>query len=617
MCGICGFTGQIPDAKKVLEHMKDTIRHRGPDSEGSYLDEGISMGFRRLSLVDLQHGNQPMCSPGGLVLTFNGEIYNHASLRQLLQKKGCQFKTQSDTEVLLHGYEVWGTELLTKLRGMFAFVIWDREKQILFGARDPFGIKPLYYTVQKNQLVYGSEIKAILQHPDVPKKVNREALENYLTFQYSVLPETFFEDIYKLPPAHYFIFQSGRMQLKQYWEPRFEPDPSKTLDQYVSEIETAMQDSVNVHAQADVEVGAFLSSGVDSSYITATYPGKQTFTVGFDYNRYNEISYAKALSDELHLHNTSQVVTSEDYWDSLPKIQYYMDEPLADPAAVALYFVSRTASQYVKAALSGEGADELFGGYNIYHEPQSLRPMTCLPDSVRQMMGRFGQLLPRMKGKNYLIRGSKDLPQRFIGNAFIFNEEERHRLLKQETVHYNHEQITRPYYRKAALLDEITQMQYLDLSLWLTGDILLKADKMSMANSLEVRVPFLDQKVFEVARHLPTRYRVTRKQTKYALRLAARKHLPEQVATKKKLGFPVPIRIWLRQEPYYQIVKTAFQSETAKQYFCTEELLRYLDAHKAGKADNSRKIWTIYCFLVWHQVYFETLPQQKQNDLRL
>ncbi len=550
MCGICGFTGYLPDEKNVLERMKASIQHRGPDSEGSYQDKGISMGFRRLSLVDLQHGNQPMRSEKtGLVLTFNGEIYNHQELRQILREKGYHFTSESDTEVILHGYEEWGTDLLPKLRGMFAFVIWDKEKQLLFGARDPFGIKPLYYTVQKNQLIYGSEIKAILQHPYVTKQVNPEALENYLTFQYSVLPETFFRGIYKLPPAHFFCFQNGILQCKQYWEPRFEPDNTKTLDQYVAEIEAVMQDSVNVHAQADVEVGAFLSSGVDSSYLAAISPGNKTFTVGFDYNQYNEISYAKDLSEELHLHNTNQVVTPEDYWDSLPKIQYYMDEPLADPAAVALYFVSQTASKQVKAAISGEGADELFGGYNIYHEPQSLRPLTCLPDSVRETLGNIGRMMPKMKGKNYLIRGSKELSQRFIGNAFIFSEEERHRLLKQETVHYPHEQITRPYYRKAALLDEITQMQYLDISLWLVGDILLKADKMSMANSLEVRVPFLDQKVFEVARHLPTRFRVTRKQTKYALRLAARKHLPERVAAKRSWDFQYPFEFGCGKTP--------------------------------------------------------------------
>lgn len=607
MCGICGFTGALPEAKTVLERMKETIRHRGPDSEGSYQDAGISMGFRRLSLVDLQHGEQPMQSPeNGLVLTFNGEIYNHRELRRQLEEKGCHFTTQSDTEVLLHGYKVWGVDLLPKLRGMFAFVIWDQKKQSVFGARDPFGIKPFYYTIQKNKLIYGSEIKAILQHPDVPKQVNREALENYLTFQYSVLQETFFKGIFKLPPAHYFLFQNACIQMKPYWEPRFEVDNSKTLDQYVDEIERAVQDSVHVHTQADVEVGSFLSSGVDSSYLAASYPGTKTFTVGFDYSKYNEISYAQELSEKLHLQNYHQVISADTYWDSLPQIQYYMDEPLADPAAVALYFVSKNASQYVKAALSGEGADELFGGYNIYHEPQSLRPLTCLPDSVRQVLGRVGQMVPHIKGKNYLIRGSKSLSERFIGNAFLFNEEERHRLLRQETVHYGHEEITRGYYKKAALWDEITQMQYIDLNLWLVGDILLKADKMSMANSLEVRVPFLDQKVYEVARHLPIRYRVSCKQTKVAMRLAANKHLPERVATKKKLGFPVPIRIWLRQEPYYQRVKEAFLSDTAKQYFKTEELIRYLDEHKAEKADNSRKIWAVYCFLVWHRVYFET-----------
>ena len=606
MCGICGFTGTMPGAKTILEQMKVAIRHRGPDSEGSYQDEEISMGFRRLSLVDLQHGNQPMqSSEYSLILTFNGEIYNHRDLRKQLEEKGCHFATQSDTEVLLHGYHVWGTGLLQKLRGMFAFVIWDQKKKLLFGARDPFGIKPFYYTIQKAQLIYGSEIKAILQHPNVLRQVNQEALENYLTFQYSVLPETFFKGIFKLPPAHYFVFQNSRIKLKQYWEPCFEADNMKTLEQYVDQIEQAVQDSVYVHTQADVEVGSFLSSGVDSSYLAASYPGTKTFTVGFDYSKYNEISYAQGLSQELHLHNYHQIISADTYWDSLPQIQYYMDEPLADPAAVALYFVSKNASQYVKAALSGEGADELFGGYNIYHEPQSLRPLTCLPDSVRQMLGKLGQILPPIKGKNYLIRGSKTLPERFIGNAFLFNEEERHRLLRQETVHYTHEKITQPYYKKAALWDEITQMQYIDLNLWLVGDILLKADKMSMANSLEVRVPFLDQKVYEAARHLPTRYRVSHRQTKLAMRCAAKKHLPEQVAKKKKLGFPVPIRIWLRQEPYYQRVKEAFLSDTAKQYFKPEVLIQYLEDHRTEKADNSRKIWAVYCFLVWYQVYFE------------
>ena len=608
MCGICGFTGTLANADDVLDNMMNKIVHRGPDSGGKHIDQNVALGFRRLSIIDLDHGSQPMYNEtDDIVVTFNGEIYNYQSLREELINKGHIFKNDSDTEVLLHAYEEYGEDMLNQLRGMFAFVIWDSKKELLFGARDFFGIKPFYYTIINGNIVYGSEIKSILEYPHFKKEVNIEALENYLTFQYSVLPETFFKGVYKLMPSHCFTFQNGTMNIKRYWEPTFDADNSKTLEQFVKEIDAAMQDSIKKHKISDVEVGSFLSSGVDSSYVAACFHGDKTFTVGFDYEKYNEIDYAKALSKKINIDNYSKLITTQEYWEAIPKVQYHMDEPLADPSAIALYFVSQTASKYVKVALSGEGADEFFGGYNIYREPHDLLPITRLPKPVKKILGGIAKAIPfHVKGKNYIIRGSKELQERFIGNAFMFQESEREKLLKHPTKHYHHTEITKPLYDKVKHLDDVTKMQYIDINLWLIGDILLKADKMSCAHSLEVRVPFLDKEVFKVARTLPTKFKVNKENTKYAMRIAAHRYLPDMVAEKKKLGFPVPIRVWLKEDKYYNIVKTAFTSKTAQNYFKTNEIVKFLDEHKAGKADNSRKIWTIYMFLVWHKQFFET-----------
>jgi len=606
MCGFVGFTGYLEDGETVLTNMMNKIIHRGPDSAGQHIDGKAYLGFRRLSIIDLDNGSQPMYNETNeVVIVFNGEIYNHMDLREDLINKGHVFKNNSDTEVLIHAYEEYGEDMLQKLRGMFSFVIWDSKNDTIFGARDFFGIKPFYYAVVDGNLVFASEIKSILSYPKYEKAVNDVALENYLTFQYSVLEETFFKGIYKLMPSHCLTFKDGKLDIKRYWEPKFEADESASLDVIIENIDKAMHDSIEHHKISDVEVGSFLSSGVDSSYVAATFNGDKTFTVGFDYDKYNEIDYAKALSKEINIDNYSKLITTEEYWGAISKIQYHMDEPLADPSAIALYFVSQTAAQHVKVALSGEGADEFFGGYNIYREPFALRPMQKIPKPIRVLLGKAASLIPfKIKGKNYIIRASKKLEERFIGNAFMFNEKERNKILKNPTGKYNHMDLTKPFYDKVKGLDDVTRMQYIDINFWLIGDILLKADKMSMAHSLEVRVPFLDKEVFEVARHIPTKFKVNKENTKYAMRMAANRYLPDMVAEKKKLGFPVPIRIWLRDDKYYNIVKTAFTSEGAKKYFNTSEIVKFLDDHKNGKEDNSRKIWTVYMFLVWYEDFF-------------
>ncbi len=606
MCGICGFTGQIVDRNETIKNMTDVITHRGPDSDGLFQDDYISMGFRRLSIIDLDGGTQPIYNEDkSLVITFNGEIYNYKILREQLIKAGHKFYTATASEVLIHGFEEWGEEMLPKLRGMFGFAIYNKNDGSLFIARDFFGIKPMHYTLIDGNLVYGSEIKSILQHPDFKKEFNEKALDSYLSFQYVVPPETFFKNVYCLLPGHYMWFKDGKITTTRYFEPTFEPDETLTEEKAVDEIADVFEDSIKAHKIADVEVGCFLSSGVDSSYVSTYFADQKTFTVGFDFGeKYNEISWAQELSKEIGVEHHTKIIGSEEFWSTVPKVQYYMDQPLADPSCIALYFVSNLASQYVKVVLSGEGADELFGGYTCYNVPRSLKPYSIVPFPIRRAIGKLAEKFPKVKGRAYLMRGGKRLEERFIGNAFMYDKKQKQALLKKPEIATDPQNLCKPYYDRVKDYDDITKMQYLDINLWMTGDILLKADRMSMANSLELRVPFLDKEVFNVARTIPTHLRVNGENTKYAMRKAARRRMPEKSAQKRKLGFPVPTRVWLKDEKYYNVVKKAFKSATAEKFFNTDILVSWLDGHFQGKADNSRKVWTVYVFLVWYNIYF-------------
>lgn len=608
MCGFVGFTNTKDNSNRIIEDMMDKIRHRGPDSGGKYTDGDIALGFRRLSIIDItESGDQPIYNEDkSKVLLFNGEIYNFQSIREELIAKGHIFTTKTDSEVLLHGYEEYGESLLGKLRGMFAFVIWDTKTKELFGARDFFGIKPLYYALMGNTFMFGSEIKAFLAHPDFKKELNETALENYLTFQYSPTNETFFKNVYKLPAAHCFKYKNGKLDVKRYWDINFNADEKPDMDEWVDRISDTFKNSVEAHKIADVEVGSFLSSGVDSSYVASVANVDKTFTVGFgEDEKYNEIGWAKEFSQYIGKENISKVITPEEYWGNIKKIQYHMDEPLADPSCIALYFVCNKASEYVKVVLSGEGADEIFGGYNVYKEPLGSHAYKSLPKFIRRGIGNVASHLPQKRGVNFLVRNGKDLEERFIGNAFMFTPQERKKLLKITTNAPDPTVITAPFYEKVKDKDQITKMQYLDLHLWMTGDILLKADKMSMANSLELRVPFLDKEIMSLAEQIPWRYRVSTENTKLAMRQAALRAAPPKTANKKKLGFPVPIRVWLKEDKYYGIVKDSFTSPAAEKFFNTNELVKLLDDHREGKYDNSRKIWTVFIFLQWYAVYFE------------
>ena len=607
MCGLCGFTGEIVDRDAVLENMTEVITHRGPDSKGVYTDDKISMGFRRLSIIDLDNGSQPIYNEDKtLVLMFNGEIYNYKQLRKELQEKGHVFATDTDSEVLVHGFEEWREDLLNRLRGLFGFAIWNRTDESLFIARDFFGIKPMHYTQVGGHFLYASEIKSILKFPGFEKKFNYRTLDNYLSFQYAVPPETFFEGVYCLLPGHYLWYRDGKAETTRYWEARFNPDESLTEEQAVDAIVKVFEESVNAHKISDVEVGCFLSSGVDSSYVSTYFADQKTFTVGFDFGeKYNEISWAERLSKKIGVEHHTHLISSEEFWGNVEHVQYHMDQPLADPSCIALYFVSKLASEYVKVVLSGEGADELFGGYTIYNEPHVFKAyQKILPSKFRLWLAKEVKKLPHFKGQSFIIRGSRETEEKFIGNAFMYDDEDKRRILKDPSIVTRPQSLCKKFYDRVRGYDQETKMQYLDINLWMVGDILLKADRMSMANSLELRVPFLDKEVFKVASKLPTRLRVNKKNTKYAMRQAANRHLPQETAQKEKLGFPVPTRVWLRDEKYYNIVKEKFHSETAKKFFNTDVITQFLDDHYHNKDDNSRKVWTIYIFLVWYDIYF-------------
>ncbi|MDW7672896.1 MAG: asparagine synthase (glutamine-hydrolyzing) [Bacillota bacterium] len=612
MCGFVGFADanlEI-DKMKTIESMMNTIIHRGPDSGGVYSDEKVTLGFRRLMIIDLsEDASQPMYNEDkSCVLVFNGEIYNYQELRADLIAKGHVFVSNSDSEVILHGYEEYGVELLQKVRGMFAFAIWDTNSESMLLARDFFGIKPLYYSQNTvdNSLIFGSEIKSFLKQPAFKKELNKNALRPYLTFQYSVLDETFFKGVYKLKPGHYMLYKKGQLELKRYWESRFDEE-GNSLEYYVEQIKQTMRESVNYHKISDVKVGSFLSGGIDSSYITALLMPNKTFSVGFhDYEAmFNETKLAKELSDILKIENNRYIISADDCFEKLPTILYHMDEPQSNPSAVPLYFLAGLASEYVTVVLSGEGADEIFGGYPWYQNSKLMAKYEKIPFAIRRPISLLCQRLPKNKFTGFLEKGGKRVEEKFIGEAKVFEENDALSVLKDEYKKGPSVQsITKKVYDEVKGEDDVTKMQYLDINLWLPGDILLKADKMSMAHSLELRVPFLDKEVMSLASRIPSEQRVNSINTKYALRIAANETLPDEWAKRPKLGFPVPIRYWMREQKYYDMIKEMFQSEMAKEFFNTEELVRYLDEHYTSKKNYARYIWTVYVFLVWYKKFF-------------
>lgn len=604
MCGIAGIITKREEKEELITKMSERIKHRGPDGEGYFIDDDIALAHRRLSIIDLSTGNQPMFNEDkSVVIVYNGEVYNYKELKEELLALGHTFTTTSDTEVLVHGYEEWHTDLPKHLRGMFAFAIYDKNSKELFLARDNFGIKPLYYAYMNDTFMFASEIKAFLDLPDFKKEFNEVIMQAYLEFSFVPTNETFFKGVYRLDAGSSLLFKDGNITIDKYFKLDFK-EKDQTFAEATKNIADVMKDSVNHHLLSDVEVGSFLSSGIDSSYIVSLAKPNKTYTVGYDIAKYDEISYAKDLADKLGITNKSHVITKDEYMNSLSDIFYYLDEPTSDPAAISLYFVAKLASKDVKVVLSGEGADEFFGGYNIYRYDVDMGFYNKLPFFIRHFLSNIAKLLPEFKGVNFLIRRGEKPENYYIGVNRNFSEKMARKVLKNKYP-LKAIDVTKETYAEYSNFTDIEKMQAIDINYWLMKDILLKADRMTMASGLEGRVPFIDKCVFNVAKTLPIEYKVTKENTKVALREAAKEVIPTEAYKKKKLGFPVPIREWLKDDDVYEEVKNTLNSEIAKNYFNTKVLNKLLIEHKNNKKDNYRKIWTVYCFLKWYDVFFK------------
>lgn len=605
MCGFVGFVSEIDNKDIVIKKMSDRIVHRGPDSEGFFTDDSVAFGFRRLSIIDLEEGSQPIFNEDdSKVIMFNGEIYNYQEIKADLVEKGHIFKTHTDTEVILHGFEEYGKEILQKLRGMFAFVIWDRETKVLFGARDHFGIKPFYYSPKENELLFGSEIKSFMPYPGFEKMVNQEALKHYLVFQYSVLEETFFKNVFKLRPGHCFTFSNGEMDIQPYFEIDYDPK-EKSFDEYVEMIQKEVESSVKYHQIADVEVGAFLSGGVDSSYVVSTAKPNKTYSVGFPNEGFDETVFAKELSQELKINNESKIISKEEFFDVIPMVQYHSDEPHANLSSVPLYHLAKLAAKDVKVVLSGEGADELFAGYNEYEEPTIAKIYSYLPMFIRRGIYNINKDKPHFRGKTIINKYGQTVEQRYIGQAKIMSDSEANGILQGK---YKNPilatDLTAKYYNNVQNMDDVTKRCYLDMNMWIIDDILLKADKMTMASSLELRVPFLDKEMWNLSKQIPSKYKVHGTTTKHVFRTAAESKIPLDWAKRRKAGFLVPFIHWIREEKYYDLVKEQFNKDFVDEFFDKYAINTMLENHFVGTSNEGRKIYTIYAFLVWYEQYF-------------
>jgi len=637
MCGLLALvrdpsaavTAETVDAVSESSHL---MRHRGPDEPGTWSDVGaagsatsggaVVFGFNRLSIIDIEHSHQPLRwgppdEPGRYMLVFNGEIYNYLELRaELAAEHDAVFATDGDGEAIIAAYHYWGADALNRLRGMFAFALWDTERHELFCARDPFGIKPLFMATGPGGTAVASEKKCLLDLAEtlgIDLGIDERAVQHYTVLQYVPEPETLHRGIRRLESGCYAMIRPGQApEITRYFVPRFAAVPFVNGSEQAryDEITAVLEDSVAKHMRADVTVGAFLSGGIDSTAIAALAirhnPRLITFTTGFEREGFSEVDVAVASAEAIGARHVSKVVSPAEFVEALPEIVWYLDEPVADPALVPLFFIAREARKHVKVVLSGEGADELFGGYTIYREPLSLKPFEYLPGRLRRSMRKVSAPLPEgMRGKSLLHRGSQTLEERYYGNARSFNDPQLQAVLKIFRPEWTHTDVTATMYEQSRDWDPVARMQHIDLFTWLRGDILVKADKMTMANSLELRVPFLDPEVFAVASRLPLDQKITRTTTKYALRRALEPIVPSHVLNRPKLGFPVPIRHWLQAGELLDWAHEMLATSQTDELIDIPAVRRMLDEHLAGTSDHSRRLWTVLIFMLWHAIFVE------------
>ncbi|MCI8636538.1 MAG: asparagine synthase (glutamine-hydrolyzing) [Clostridia bacterium] len=603
MCGIVGFVSNEKNKEDVIKKMTSRMFHRGPDGEGYYTDSKIALGHRRLAIIDIENGKQPMVSKdGNLSLVYNGEIYNYKELKCELERKGHTFKSNCDAEILIHGYEQWGMDMPTKLRGMFAFAIWDKRKDTLFCVRDNFGIKPLYFYQNEEVFMFASEIKAFLEHPKFKKILNEKLLGSYLSFSFTPTFETLFKNVYCLKPGNSLIFHNNKISINKYYDVNFS-EQNISFYEATSKIKEEMKNSIKYHKIGDVEIGTFLSSGVDSSYITSILKPNKTYSVGYSETKYSEVQCAKDLCNKLKIANISKIIEKEEYLRLVEKVLYYMDEPISDPSAISLYLLANLASKDVKVVLSGEGADEFFCGYNRYNELEMFKIYNKIPFFIRHSLSLLFEQLPECRGRNFIVRRGKKLEEEYVGVNKIFCEKEIKKVLKIKNTIKN-EEITKEVFEKNRNKSDLIKMQSIDVKYWLARNILLKADKMTMANSIEARTPFIDKEVFKIASSLPKKCKISRENTKIALREVAKTYIPNDAYKKKKLGFPVPLRNWLKEDYFYQEIGKVFGQDFVKEIFNQDYIFILLNQHKNNQKDNYRKIWAIYCFIKWYEIFF-------------
>jgi asparagine synthase (glutamine-hydrolysing) len=626
---VCGLLGLLTAQQDAAQRVVDVTaalrcqRHRGPDETGTWHDGDVVLGFNRLSIIDLERSHQPLRwgptdTPERYTILFNGEIYNYVELREELRREpyAVNFVTEGDTEVVVAAYHHFGPAAVQRLRGMFAFVIWDTQLRVAFGARDPFGIKPLFSCSGPGGVAFASEKKSLLELAPslgVSSEVNRRALQHYLSLQYVPEPASLHTGITRIESGTSFTLSpGGELVTERYFHPDFRPRPVRSEAEAQAlhdEITAALRDSVAKHMRADVTVGAFLSGGIDSTAIAALArehnPDLITFTTGFEREGYSEVEVAAESAATIDVRHVIRTVSAIELAEALPLIVWYLDDPVADPALVPLWFIAREAREHVKVVLSGEGADELFGGYTIYREPLSLAAFEKIPGGLRRMLGRISTRIPDgVRGKDLLRRGALPLEQRYYGNARIFRDDQLRGVLREYDPTISHTDVTAAAYAASTGWDPVTRMQHVDLFTWLRGDILVKADKMTMANSLELRVPFLDPEVFRVASTIPLEEKITRETTKHALRRALRDIVPAHVLNRRKLGFPVPIRHWLREDLHDWARGVINDSGTAE-FLDLGAVHRMLDEHRAGPRDHSRRIWALLVFMLWHGIFIE------------
>ena len=612
MSGFIGFarTEKVKDPQRVSVFMIDRIRHRGPDETGYYIDDDAVLAQCRLAIVNLEDGKQPIANEDGTkFIVSNADSNAYGELREELIAAGHVFTTGTDAEVILHGYEEYGKDVLDRLHGLFAFVIWDAKEKRFFGARDIFGVKPLYYYNGNGEFMFASEIKCFLDHPGFVKEVDRTRIPEYLSYEYIPYENTLFKDVYLLDPASWFEWTADSFETGSYYRMQYAIDESLTMDEWADRIDAALTASVIDQKAADVEVGAFLSSGIDSSYVVerAFHTGTpiRTFSVGYEEEQYSELPYAQSFAEELGVENIANKISAEDFFGAMGDIQYYMDEPLPNPSDNPLFFLSQNVAKNVKVALSGEGADELFGGYPNYTAEDHIAKFEArVPRGVRKALGRVASAMPRVKGRNFLMHAALEPWERNSRADYVFQNEERQKFLVDPIVAGDPQQYSKKYFDEVADQDPVTQLQYVDLKTWMVYDMVLKADRMSIANSLELRTPFLDRRVLDIALSLPADFRAAHDESKIALRYAAARRLPERVAHKPKLGFPSPLATWLREDRYYELVKEAFTSPEAAEFFVCDELMKLLDEHRSGAVSHMQKIWSFYTFIVWYREFF-------------